>query len=497
MIRGYLRTFGGFEPDARLFLLTTLISGAAISLYWIDFNLYLTSLGFSTASIGIVFTAGSLAGVLVAIPASLAADRVGRRWALILGMSLLVVASVGLVLARGLVPLLLLGATFAAGQQTISVVQVPFLAERSRPEQRNELFAIQFAIGNFTNVGAALIGGFMAEAVARVAGFNPAGPQAYRVLLACMAALSFGALLTLFRLRDDRPDRAAGGAGFIATGPRVRGTTAGWPQERAVGSGGPSEPQGRAVGSGGPSEPQGRAVGSTGPTELPGRAPGATGPAETRGWHGRLRLPDVDRRAFFRLLLPGFIISVGAGQVIPFLNVFVERRFGLQLASLNALFAVTSLGTMVAILVQPALARRWGKIGSVVIVQGASIPFLVVLGFSPVFWTVAAAMAVRNALMNAGNPIFNAFAMEQVRAEQRATLSAAMSLLWSLGWVISGPWYSLLQAWLGFDRGYAVNFVTIIALYSLATALYWRWFYRAERHPVPARDGSDDVRAAV
>ena len=49
-----------------------------------------------------------------------------------------------------------------------------------------------------------------------------------------------------------------------------------------------------------------------------------------------------------------------------------------------------------------------------VIVQGASIPFLVVLGFSPVLWTVILAMAVRNSLMNAGNPIFSAFAMERV-----------------------------------------------------------------------------------
>jgi hypothetical protein len=143
-----------------------------------------------------------------------------------------------------------------------------------------------------------------------------------------------------------------------------------------------------------------------------------------------------------------------------------------------------SLGTIVAILVQPALARRLGRITSVVLVQGASIPFLVVLGFSPFLWTVVVAMAVRNSLMNAGNPIFNAFAMDQVSPPERATLSAAMSLTWSLGWVIAGPWYSLLQATLGFDRGYAVNFVTIIVLYSVATSLYWTWFRNAEPRPV-------------
>ena len=44
---------------------------------------------------------------------------------------------------------------------------------------------------------------------------------------------------------------------------------------------------------------------------------------------------------------------------------------------------MTSLGTIAAILYQPRLARRFGQITSVVIVQGASIPFLIVLGFSP------------------------------------------------------------------------------------------------------------------
>jgi hypothetical protein len=136
--------------------------------------------------------------------------------------------------------------------------------------------------------------------------------------------------------------------------------------------------------------------------------------------------------------------------------------------------------------VQPAIARRLGKVGSVVLVQGLSIPFLVVLGFSPALWTVVAAMAVRSSLMNAGNPIANAFAMEQVPAGDRATLSGAQNLLWSLGWVIAGPWYSITQAVLGPELGYPVEFLTITLLYSAATSLYWWWFRDAEARPVAA-----------
>jgi hypothetical protein len=197
-----------------------------------------------------------------------------------------------------------------------------------------------------------------------------------------------------------------------------------------------------------------------------------------------------DSRTFWRLLVPGFFIALGAGQVIPFLNVFIEGKFGLDLAALNVIFAITSLGTAIAIMVQPALARRFGKVGSVTLVQGASIPFLVVLGFSPVLWTVIAAMAVRNSLMNAGNPISNAFAMEQLPQGERATFAATSSLLWSLGWVIAGPWYSLLQRSLGFEAGYTVNFATIITLYSIATWLYWIWFRSADRRTLATRPSS-------
>jgi len=204
-------------------------------------------------------------------------------------------------------------------------------------------------------------------------------------------------------------------------------------------------------------------------------------PPDPRRRRTRFGITIRNRGRFARLVFPGFLISVGAGQVIPYLNLFVQRKFGLDLTQLNAVFAITSLGTVAAILVQPRLARRFGQITSVVIVQGASIPFLVVLGFSPLLWTVVAAMAVRSSLMNAGNPIFNAFAMETVDPAERATLSAAMSVLWQLGWVIGGIWYTVLQATVGFDGGYAVNFVTIISLYTIATCLYWAWFRHTDR----------------
>jgi hypothetical protein len=261
------------------------------------------------------------------------------------------------------------------------------------------------------------------------------GPGVYRIILVLMLVLSVLGLGTVARLTDDRPSLT---------------------ERRRL----------RRMG-----EP-------------------AAFPSDPRRSRTLLGITIRDRGRFARLVIPGLLISIGAGQVIPFLNLYVQGKFGLDLAELNAVFAITSLGTVLAILFQPRLARRFGQITSVVLVQGASIPFLVVLGFSPVLWTVIIAMAVRNSLMNAGNPIFNAFSMEQVEPAERATLAATMSVLWQVGWVIGGTWYSVLQGTLGFDLGYTVNFLTIITLYTTATVLLWVWFRDVDRRAMAARVAS-------
>jgi MFS family permease len=433
-LRAAVAAYTAFQPDARRFLLVTLVVGAAQSLYWVDFNLYLTSLGLSNSFIGVVAAVGSAAAMVAAFPASAASDRVGRRAVLLAGVALTVVATAGLVAFTDAVAILVLAVILAAGQQTFGVVTVPYLTEHSTRAHRAELFAAQYATQTVTSVAAAIIGATVAALASTLWGLGSGDPGVYRILFVLMVAfgvVGFGVLLTL---RDDRPAR-------------MRPRTA---EQRA----------GDAWGG----EPISLRADLDHPRTL-----------------SRVGIVVRDRGLFFKLLFPGFLTALGAGQVIPFLNVFVERKFDLSLSALNLVFAISAFGTTLAILLQPILARRVGKVGSVVLVQSVSIPFIAVLGFSPILWTVVIALAVRNSLMNAGSPMIMAFGQEQVRPDERATLAAASSLLWSLGWVIAGLWYGFLQAALGFDAGYTVAFITITVLYSIATALYWFWFRDAER----------------
>jgi MFS family permease len=412
----YLRSFTGFSRDARLFLLITILFGSAMSLYWTDFNLYVQSIGLGGSTLGWLLAVSELAGVAVALPASAVSDRIGRRSVMVAGMALVALAL--LAFLPGELGLLFVGvAAMGAGAQIVAVVQIPFIAEHTAPDQRNEYFSVWQAIQFMTGFLAMLFGGAAATWLAPRMGLDSKSAP-YEVLLLGVATIALVSLASLFLLTADKPTEEM---------------------------------------------------------------------REQSRRNGRFGLVITDRKLFFRLLLPGFLTALGAGQLIPFLNVFVHNKFNLDLAETNAFFAVASLGTAIAILAQPAVARRFGRIGAIVLVQGASIPFLVVLGFSPILWTVIVALTVRNSLMNAGSPIFDAFSMDQVSPTERATLAAGMSMLWSLGWTVAPVYYGLLQANLGFTYGYAVDFVTIIVLYTIATSLLWIWFRGTDRRPTRTR----------
>ncbi len=193
-------------------------------------------------------------------------------------------------------------------------------------------------------------------------------------------------------------------------------------------------------------------------------------PSEGRLWH----IPRPARRIILILLVPNIFIGLGAGLIIPFLNIFVEGKFGISFATLGAVFAWSQLGMALAVMLQPIIADRFGKTASIVIVQGLSLPFITILGFSGNFALVAMALFVRSALMNAANPIYAEFTMGEVKEAWRPSLAAAEAMVWSAGWTV-GPFLSgWIRSKLGFEPGFNVLFVAMLALY--ATGIAYTWF---------------------
>jgi len=175
-----------------------------------------------------------------------------------------------------------------------------------------------------------------------------------------------------------------------------------------------------------------------------------------------------------KLIAPMFVTSLGAGLLMPFMNVFYRHEYNASDGIIGSLFAVGSLAMAFGLLLAPPLADRYGKIRVVVFSQALSIPFLVVMGFAPWLWASALAYLVRLMLMNMSNPVYQTFVMEQVDQEARATVASLVSMSWNFGWAFSPT----VSGWLQVNYGFAPIYLGTILAYVAAIYLYWRFFGR-------------------
>lgn len=177
---------------------------------------------------------------------------------------------------------------------------------------------------------------------------------------------------------------------------------------------------------------------------------------------------------FGKLVLPMLLTSIGAGLIMPFMNVFFRNVYHQPDPVIGSMFAWGSLAMGIGLLIAPPLADRMGKIQLVVITQALSIPFLFMLGFSPVFALSATAYYIRLALMNMSGPVYQTFVMERVEPSARATVASLVSMSSNFGWAFS----PIISGWIQVRYGFGPAFVLTIILYILSIYFYWFFFWR-------------------
>jgi MFS family permease len=175
-----------------------------------------------------------------------------------------------------------------------------------------------------------------------------------------------------------------------------------------------------------------------------------------------------------KFFIPLLIVSVGAGLFVPFMNVFFKEVHHQPDTVIGSLMAWGSLAMGVGLMIAPPLADRIGKLRLVVLTQGLSIPFMVMLGFSPIFALSAVAFYVRMALMNMSSPIYQNFVLEQVKPGARGTVASLHSMVWSFGRSFSPSISGYLQV----SYGFGPPFLIAIGLYAIAITLYWAFWLR-------------------
>lgn len=178
-----------------------------------------------------------------------------------------------------------------------------------------------------------------------------------------------------------------------------------------------------------------------------------------------------------KLLLPMFVTSIGAGLIMPFMNIFFSNVHRQPDPVIGTLMAWGSLAMGIGLILAPAFADRYGKIRVVVYSQAISIPFLILLGFSPVFGLSALAYFVRLTLMNMSSPVYQTFVMEQVDADSRAMVASLNSMVNSFGRAFS----PVASGWMQVNYGFGPPFTGTIILYMIAIGMYYFFFLRGRK----------------
>jgi predicted MFS family arabinose efflux permease len=197
-------------------------------------------------------------------------------------------------------------------------------------------------------------------------------------------------------------------------------------------------------------------------------------PQDKKGWNrGLLKERGL---LLFRLCLPYFIVGMGAGFVIPFLNLYFRDRFHLPSGTIGFYFALVEFFMLAGILIGPLLSKRFGMIRTVVSTQLASIPFMLILAFSYYLPLAVGAFLLRGALMNMGQPIATNFAMEKVREKEQALTNALLMLSWTGSWAITTNLGGrLIKAY-----AFTPPLLITIGLYVLSSILYYIFFSSEE-----------------
>jgi MFS family permease len=190
----YIRRVGAFSRNARLYLISAVLTGAALGVYRLLFNFYVLSLGHNESLLGQLITTTSLTALLAAVPMGFLADRLGRQKSLLLG-GIGVSAAIGVMIGwPGVVTFYAMNVVMGLAQSLSGVTMSPFLLENSGEEERTYLFSL----GSGLQMAAAFvgnsIGGYLPTWIGQAQGVAATSSTAYA---GALAVITLGSLLGL------------------------------------------------------------------------------------------------------------------------------------------------------------------------------------------------------------------------------------------------------------------------------------------------------------
>jgi MFS family permease len=444
----YVQQFRRFQRNARLFLISNVLSGVTAGILLVLYNLYLVSLGYHADFIGVVLFSGTIGAGLAIFPAGACIDRFGGKYILIYSTALIGVAGAGQILFRQPLPLLISAFLAGIGLAFLLVITAPFLTANSTPEERPLLFSMNISLGLITLVVGEVFGGtlpawfrslpwFMAPLPPPASSLlaSQPDPRSYQLALLFAGVIAVPSFIPLFMMSNIHPTRRTHNTAPL---PSTKKLTI---NETSVYSRG-----------------------------VPLRSPlGKVGDSISR------TISNINvllHSAFFYLVLVYVFTGLGAGLFIPYFNIYFVQHLRASPALFGLIDGGANTITALLTLTAPWFARRIGKINTITLTRLVSIPLLLTIGLTPFLPLAALLYLFRQGTMDMSAGILQVFSMEAVSEKHRGLANSSYQSAFQVPWAITAPIGGLLIV----HFGYPPLFLLGAFFYILSIITLWAKF---------------------
>jgi MFS family permease len=214
VIRTYVLRLQQFSRNARLYLVSAILSGAALGVYRLLFNFYALSLNLNQSILGHLITINSMTALFLALPLGYFADILGRKNSLLLGGALTSLAIASMVLWPSPPLFYAMAVVMGAAQSLSAVTMAPFLLENSTAEERTYLFSLSQGLSMTASFVGNSVGGYLPTWIGHALGVEATSSTAYAGALGIIAAFATLGLLPLLALQT--PQLAASDRSLFA-----------------------------------------------------------------------------------------------------------------------------------------------------------------------------------------------------------------------------------------------------------------------------------------
>lgn len=157
----YRRALAGFSPNARLFLVSLVLSNMAIGMLVTVFGIYVKTAGMSEAVVGDVEGAVALSAAVVCLAAAPLVGVLGYRRILIAAAGFYAIARLGQAAFPVTGALLAFGLVSGMGEGVMQSAATAFLSENSTPKERAHLYSIDLFVRVGSSFGGGIVGGLL------------------------------------------------------------------------------------------------------------------------------------------------------------------------------------------------------------------------------------------------------------------------------------------------------------------------------------------------